>query len=110
VLDAKLRTPLATLRAMVDSIDEGVVTEPETIEQLAQKVYGIRSYANAFPDALDRAQHDHVDMITALRNSDRDALIALTRRHLEPSPAAYIRAYERRFGDVGRATNPSPAP
>ena len=26
----------------------------ETIEQLAQKVYGIRSYANAFPDALDR--------------------------------------------------------
>src|SRR6202142_1242574 len=26
----------------------------ETIEQLAQKVYGIRSYANAYPDALDR--------------------------------------------------------
>jgi hypothetical protein len=45
-----------------------------------------------------------------LRNSDRDALIALTRRHLEPSPAAYIRAYERRFGDAGRATTPSPAP
>jgi len=82
----------------------------ETIEQLAQKVYGIRSYANAFPDALDRAQHDHVDIIAALQNSDRDALIALTRRHLEPSPAAYIRAYERRFGDAGRATTPCPAP
>src|SRR6201990_2623349 len=27
----------------------------ETIELLAQKVYGIRSYANAFPQALDRA-------------------------------------------------------
>jgi len=26
-------------------------------------------------------------------------LIALTRRHLEPSPDAYIRAYQRRFGD-----------
>jgi DNA-binding GntR family transcriptional regulator len=74
----------------------------ETIEQLAQKVYGIRSYANAFPDALDRARHDHVDMIAALRTSNREALIALTRRHLEPSPAAYIRAYERRFGDAGR--------
>ena len=65
----------------------------ETIELLAQKVYGIRSYANAFPDALDRARRDHVDMIAALRSSNRDALIALTRRHLEPSPAAYILAY-----------------
>lgn len=75
----------------------------ETIEQLAQKVYGIRSYANAFPDALDRARRDHVDMIAALHTSNRDALIALTRRHLELSPAAYIRAYERRFGDAGRS-------
>jgi DNA-binding GntR family transcriptional regulator len=79
----------------------GNICLSETIEQLAQKVYGIRSYANAFPDALDRARRDHIDMITALRTSDRDALIALTRRHLEPSPAAYIRAYERRFGNAG---------
>jgi DNA-binding GntR family transcriptional regulator len=71
----------------------------ETIEQLGQKVYGIRSYANAFPDALDRARRDHVAMIAALRTSNRDVLIALTRRHLEPSPDAYIRAYQRRFGD-----------
>lgn len=70
----------------------------ETVEQLAQKVYGIRSYANAFPDSLDRARRDHVAMIVALRESNRDELIALTRRHLEPSPQAYIRAYQRRFG------------
>lgn len=70
----------------------------ETIDQLAQKVYGIRSYANAFPEALDRARRDHVDMIEALRAAHRDELIALTRRHLKPSPAAYISAYERRFG------------
>lgn len=82
----------------------------ETIELLAQKVYGIRSYANAFADALDRARRDHVDMIAALRISDREALVALTRRHLEPSPAAYIRAYERRFGDAGPTTTTSPAP
>ena len=82
----------------------------ETIEQLAQKVYGIRSYANAFPDALDRARRDHVDMIAALRSSNRDALVALTRRHLEPSPAAYIRAYERRFGDAGRPATVSSTP
>jgi len=72
----------------------------ETIEQLAQKVYGIRSYANAHPGALDRARRDHLDMINALRNANREELIALTRRHLEPSPEAYIRAYRRRFGDV----------
>lgn len=70
----------------------------ETIELLAQKVYGIRFYANAFPKSLDRARRDHLDMIKALRGSRREALIALTRSHLKPSPEAYIKAYERRFG------------
>jgi DNA-binding GntR family transcriptional regulator len=73
----------------------------ETIEQLAQKVYGIRSYANAFSEQLDRARRDHIAMIEALRRSRRDDLIELTRRHLKPSPEAYIRAYERRFGSSG---------
>ena len=72
----------------------------DTIDHLAQKVYGIRSYANAFPDALNRARRDHIAMIEALRRSRRDDLIALTRRHLKPSPEAYIRAYERRFGET----------
>src|ERR1700748_136652 len=70
----------------------------ETIDLLAQKVYGIRSYAHAFPQSLDRARRDHLDMIKALRSSRGDALIALPRRPLEPSPQAYIEAYERRFG------------
>jgi len=42
-------------------------------------------------------------MIEALRASRRDDLIALARRHLKPSQEAYIRAYERRFGDSNRA-------
>ena len=70
----------------------------ETIDLLAQKVYGIRSYANAFPESLDRARRDHLNMIKALRGSRRDELIELNRRHLRPSPEAYIRAYEQRFG------------
>jgi DNA-binding GntR family transcriptional regulator len=70
----------------------------DTIKNLEQKVYGIRFYANAFRDALERARRDHLDMIEALRTSRRKDLIALTRRHLKPSPQAYIRAYERRFG------------
>jgi DNA-binding GntR family transcriptional regulator len=78
----------------------------ETIDLLAQKVYGIRSYANAYPESLDRARRDHLDMIKALRNARRDDLIALTRRHLRPSPEAYIKAYERRFGKSGIAGAP----
>ena len=70
----------------------------ETIDLLAQKVYGIRSYANAFPDVLDRARQDHLDMIEALRDSHREELVVLTRRHLQPAPEAYIKDYERRFG------------
>jgi DNA-binding GntR family transcriptional regulator len=70
----------------------------EAIKTLERKIYGIRFYANAFPEALERARRDHVDMIEALRGSRRDELIKLTRQHLKPSPQAYIRAYERRFG------------
>jgi len=42
-------------------------------------------------------------MIKALRASRRDDLMVLTRRHLKPSPEAYIKAYERRFGKTGLA-------
>lgn len=73
----------------------------ETIENLAQKVSGIRSYAYANPGALNDARRDHVAMIDALRNSHRDELIMLTRRHLKPAEQAYIRAYRQRFGDSG---------
>jgi DNA-binding GntR family transcriptional regulator len=75
----------------------------EAIRQLEQKVYGIRFYANAFPEALDQARRDHLEMIKALRAARRDDLIALTRSHLKPSPQAYIRAYERRFGSSPQA-------
>jgi DNA-binding GntR family transcriptional regulator len=74
----------------------------ETIRTLEQKVYGIRFYANASPEALQRARRDHLDMIRVLRAARRDELIKLTRQHLKPSPQAYIRAYERRFGSSGR--------
>ena len=73
----------------------------ETIENLAQKVSGIRSYAYANPGALNDARRDHIAMIEALRDSRRDELIMLTRRHLKPAEQAYIRAYRQRFGDGG---------
>lgn len=73
----------------------------ETIESLSQKVSGIRSYAHADPGALHAARRDHIEMIELLRNSRRDDLIQLTRRHLQPAALAYIRAYRQRFGDSG---------
>src|ERR1700730_18967382 len=51
----------------------------ETIRQLEQKVYGIRYYANAFPEALDHARRDHVEMMKALRGGRHDGLIAVRR-------------------------------
>jgi DNA-binding GntR family transcriptional regulator len=77
----------------------------ETIKNLEQKVYGIRFYANVFRDALERARRDHFAMIDALRASRREELIELTRQHLKPSPQAYIRAYERRFGTKSETSN-----
>src|SRR6266699_3589638 len=54
-------------------------------------------------EQLDQARRDHIEMIEALRASRRKDLIALARRHLKPSQEAYIRAYERRFGDANQA-------
>ncbi len=82
----------------------------ETIDLLARKAHGIRFYANAVPEALDRVRRDHLDMIKALRRSRRDDLIVLTRRHLKPSPDAYIEAYERRFGKAGWSLRTIPDP
>jgi DNA-binding GntR family transcriptional regulator len=73
----------------------------ETIEQLAQKVSGIRSYAYVKPESLNEARRDHIAMIKALRASRRDQLIELTRRHLKPAVTAYADAYRLRFGDGG---------
>ena len=77
----------------------GNISLIETIENLAQQVSGIRSYAHAQASALNDARRDHLGMIKALRNSRRDDLIKLTRLHLKPAVRAYIEAYRRRFGD-----------
>ncbi len=70
----------------------------ESIEQLAQKVYGIRSWSNAIPEYLQRVKQDHIDMLEALRRGRRGELVRLSRRHLVPSRDVYIRAYQQRFG------------
>jgi DNA-binding GntR family transcriptional regulator len=78
----------------------------ETIENLAQKVSSIRSYAHAQPDALDNSRRDHAKMIEALRASGREQLISVARRHLKPAVQAYIRAYGLRFGAPAQMSRP----
>jgi DNA-binding GntR family transcriptional regulator len=70
----------------------------ESIEQLAQKAYGIRSWSNAIPEHLQRVRKDHLDMIEALKHGRRADLVRLCRRHLAPSRDVYISAYLQRFG------------
>lgn len=70
----------------------------EAIEQLAQKVYGIRSWSNVIPEYLQRVKQDHLDILDALRRGRRATLLRLFRRHLAPSRDVYLRAYQQRFG------------
>jgi DNA-binding GntR family transcriptional regulator len=70
----------------------------ESIEQLAQKAYGIRSWSNTIPEYLQRVKRDHLDMLDALRRGHRAELVRLCRHHLAPSRDVYIRAYQQRFG------------
>src|SRR6266852_4692866 len=77
----------------------------ESIEQLAQKAYGIRSWSNTIPEYLQRVKRDHLDMLDALRRGRRAELVRLCRRHLAPSRDVYIRVYQQRFGSgVHRTT------
>jgi DNA-binding GntR family transcriptional regulator len=73
----------------------------EAIEHFAQKAYLIRSYSNVIPEYLQRVKQDHLEMLKLLRDGDRDQLIAVFRRHLQPSKETYMNAYKRRFNNVG---------
>jgi len=70
----------------------------ESIERLAQRVYGIRSWSNAIPEYLQGVRQDHLDMLDALQRGRRTELERLFRRHLVPSRDVYISAYHQRFG------------
>jgi signal transduction histidine kinase len=47
-----LRTPLATMRAMIESINDGVVDDPKTIERYHQSMQGEISYLSRLIDDL----------------------------------------------------------
>lgn len=73
----------------------------EMIELAAQRAHTIRSLSMVYPHFLEKARKDHWGMIEALRECDRDRLVALCRDHLIPSRDAYIEQQMRRAGRPG---------
>lgn len=70
------------------------------IDEFAQKTHAIRFYSVVDRALLIKARDDHRAMIDALRQGDREKLIALCRDHLLPSKKAYITAYTQRFAGL----------
>ncbi|QJQ95945.1 MULTISPECIES: GntR family transcriptional regulator [Halomonadaceae] len=70
----------------------------ETINDFAKKAHAIRFAAISDLDSLKRARDEHIEIIEAIRQQDRQALRELCRRHILPSKESYIRMYELRLG------------
>ena len=68
------------------------------IDEFAQKTHAIRFYSVVQPETIAYARDDHRAILKAIRDGDRQSLMAICRRHLMPSKEAYIDAYRRRFG------------
>ncbi|WP_430437488.1 GntR family transcriptional regulator [Oceanibaculum nanhaiense] len=68
------------------------------IDEFAQKTHAIRFYSVVQPETIAYARDDHRAILQAIRDGDRQSLMAICRRHLMPSKEAYIDAYRRRFG------------
>ena len=62
----------------------------QAIEEYARRTHPIRFGSLASPGYRERARQEHWAMIHALRDGDRDALMALCRDHLLPSRDAYL--------------------
>lgn len=70
----------------------------EAINVYATKANVIRFYVGRDPRMFAGSRDQHAQMIEALKAGDRDRLVRLCIKHLQPSPKAYIEAYEGLFG------------
>ena len=64
----------------------------EAINHFAWLAHNIRSYRIADPVLLDQARREHGEMIDAMREGDRDALLRLCVDHIQPSRQAYLKS------------------
>jgi DNA-binding GntR family transcriptional regulator len=60
----------------------------------------VRSYGISDPSLLQRAAHEHGQILKALSEGDREMLVTVVRAHLQPAKRAYIDVYLRRIGSA----------
>jgi DNA-binding GntR family transcriptional regulator len=67
----------------------------EAITEYARRTYPVRLSTLVAQESLERAREEHMEIIDALRDGDRDMLVKLTARHLRPSRDAYLAILKR---------------
>lgn len=65
----------------------------DMIQRVWTETLGIRCYAIGDPELLQRSRREHGEMIDALRDGDRERLVALVVDHIWPALEAYKRAH-----------------
>jgi len=74
----------------------------DQIELFGKKAHAVRSFSSTRTESLNAAGRDHWEIIRALREGHRQALIGLCREHIQMSKNAYIEAYQVRFPSTPR--------
>jgi DNA-binding GntR family transcriptional regulator len=105
-LRTAFRTNIAFHRAFFALTDNPMLTE--LINLAAQRAHTIRSLSMVFPQLLEKARCDHWGIIEALKEADKEKLVALYQSHLLPSRNAYIEQERRRSGKSGSAAEVAP--
>jgi DNA-binding GntR family transcriptional regulator len=75
------------------------------VEQIAlfgKKAHAVRSLSITRSENIQGSGRDHHEIIRALREGDREALVAVCREHIQVAKNAYIEAYSARFPAVAR--------
>ena len=62
----------------------------EVIEYLAMKAHAIRSCSIGNPAILETVRKEHWEMIKWLKQGNRERLVALVARHIQPAKEAYL--------------------
>jgi DNA-binding GntR family transcriptional regulator len=65
----------------------------QAIQEYARRTHAIRSSTLVSPAYRERSRNEHLQIIDALREGDRNGLVSLCRSHLLPSRDAYLQAH-----------------
>lgn len=92
-------------REFVGLLDNAVLGQ--AIEEYARRTHPIRFGSLVTAGHRERARQEHWTMIQALRDGDRDALMAVCRDHLIPSRDAYLASQQAYAQTQGAYLMPS---